>query len=259
MRGLVLSLFPGADLLGMAFEEAGFCVVRGPDCMMGGDIRNFHAVPGKFDGVIGGPPCKSFSKACTGQVATEGNLIPEFERVVLEAMPRWFCMENVEQAPMPFADRQPAVKVNGYLMQAHHYGAHQNRLRRFSTNLVLTPETGLVPVSQRHPDPWPTVTATENKYCGGTTDRRRAGRKVGRQMTLAEVNVAMGLPENWETPCLLNEYKYAVRGNGVPLPLGRAVARCVVDAIDSRSLAARLRKTSMFPPPWGVNDLLVAA
>src|SRR6516164_7336123 len=28
---LVLSLFPGIGLLDMAFEESGFCVVRGPD------------------------------------------------------------------------------------------------------------------------------------------------------------------------------------------------------------------------------------
>jgi hypothetical protein len=31
MNGLVLSLFPGIDLLGHGFELEGFCVVRGPD------------------------------------------------------------------------------------------------------------------------------------------------------------------------------------------------------------------------------------
>lgn len=40
---LVLSLFPGADLFGMAFEAEGFCVVTGPDVMFGRDIRDFHA------------------------------------------------------------------------------------------------------------------------------------------------------------------------------------------------------------------------
>ena len=39
---LVLSLFPGIGLLDMAFEEAGFTVVRGPDLLRGGDIRRFH-------------------------------------------------------------------------------------------------------------------------------------------------------------------------------------------------------------------------
>lgn len=32
---LVLSLFPGIGLLDMAFEEEGFCVVRGPDLTCG--------------------------------------------------------------------------------------------------------------------------------------------------------------------------------------------------------------------------------
>jgi DNA (cytosine-5)-methyltransferase 1 len=59
---LVLSLFPGIGLLDMAFEEAGFCVVRGPDVLFGGDIRRFHPLPGRFDGVIGGPPCQWFSR-----------------------------------------------------------------------------------------------------------------------------------------------------------------------------------------------------
>src|SRR6185436_8832391 len=54
MSGLVLSLFPGIGLLDMAFEEEGFCIVRGPDLLWGGDIRKFHPPAGRFDGVIGG-------------------------------------------------------------------------------------------------------------------------------------------------------------------------------------------------------------
>ena len=46
----------------MAFEEEGFCVVRGPDLLWGGDIRRFHPPAGRFDGVIGGPPCQAFSR-----------------------------------------------------------------------------------------------------------------------------------------------------------------------------------------------------
>jgi len=50
MTSLVLSLFPGIGLLDMAFEEAGFCVVRGPDLLWGGDIHDFHPPAGKFEG-----------------------------------------------------------------------------------------------------------------------------------------------------------------------------------------------------------------
>src|SRR5437660_11815578 len=87
MQGLVLSLFPGIGLLDMAFELEGFCVVRGPDLLWGGDIRRFHPPAGKFDGVIGGPPCQPFTRlrhliAAKGQQPRHPNLIPEFERVV---------------------------------------------------------------------------------------------------------------------------------------------------------------------------------
>jgi len=53
---LVLSLFPGIGLLDRAFEEEGFCIVRGPDLLWGGDIRSFHPPAGRFDGVIGVGP-----------------------------------------------------------------------------------------------------------------------------------------------------------------------------------------------------------
>ena len=252
-ENLVLELFPGAGLLGMAFEQEGFCVVRGPDVLLGGDIRTWHAIKGKFNGIIGGPPCQSFSVACTGQEPSHGNLIPEFERIVREAQPDWYVMENVKEAPLPFtnATPQPAIValkpghcqasyhahsaepiVYSHLLEAYWFGAAQHRTRRFSSNLELNTLPFVLPEDQRHPDPWPTITATEQKYCGGTTDKRRAGRKVGRQMTLEEINVGMGLPADFSTPVLTKEMAYKVRGNGVPIPLGRAVARAVAAAVE---------------------------
>lgn len=106
MNELVLSLFPGIGMLDRAFEEEGFCVVRGPDLLWGGDIRRFHPPAGHFDGVIGGPPCQAFSPLAylqkhLGREPRYGNLIPEFERCVLEAAPAWAVMENVPGAPLP--------------------------------------------------------------------------------------------------------------------------------------------------------------
>jgi hypothetical protein len=60
---LVLSLFPGIDLLGRGFELEGFSIVRGPDLIFGGDVRTFSVPRGRFDGVIGGSPCPDFSRA----------------------------------------------------------------------------------------------------------------------------------------------------------------------------------------------------
>lgn len=95
---VVLSLFPGADLFGKAFESRGFCVVRGPELLLGQDIRDFHAPAGRFDGVIGGPPCQGFSTACGRSQSRVQDLIGEFARIVREAAPAWFVMENLVHA-----------------------------------------------------------------------------------------------------------------------------------------------------------------
>lgn len=140
---LVLSLFPGVGLLDMAFEAEGFCTVRGPDVIWGGDVRKFVPPNGAFSGVIGGPPCQCFSALANlvranGHEPKFGNLIPEFERCVAQAAPEWFLMENVPQAP-------PA-SVAGYgihtfvidhcaLDGGDGFGLEQERKRRFSFGL----------------------------------------------------------------------------------------------------------------------------
>lgn len=136
MSGLVLSLFPGIGLLDMAFEEEGFCVVRGPDLLWGGDIRKFHPPAGKFDGVIGGPPCQthsSMSHLCLIGNGVPGghrygDMIPEFARVVSEARVEWFLMENVKNAPTP---QIGDYRLNVILLNNRWLGEDQNRLRKF--------------------------------------------------------------------------------------------------------------------------------
>lgn len=144
---LVLSLFPGIGLLDMAFEEEGFCVVRGPDVLWGGDIRSFHPPAGVFDGVIGGPPCQMFSMLArlvefNGHKTRFGNLIPEFERCVYEAHPTWFLMENVPAAPAPVVVSYEVVSEvvnNRWFVAADGVGAEQTRQRRLSFGAYMSP------------------------------------------------------------------------------------------------------------------------
>ncbi len=129
---LVLSLFPGIGLLDMAFELEGFCVVRGPDLLWGGDIRAFHPPEGAFAGIIGGPPCQMFSRLRhlnPNAGAKHGNLIPEFERVVREAQPEWFIMENVEDAPIPDLI---GYRVHAQMLRDVWVGGVTSRMRRLS-------------------------------------------------------------------------------------------------------------------------------
>src|ERR1700728_3530742 len=97
---LVLSIFPGIDLLGRAFEEEDFCLVRGPDLIFGGDIRRFRVPRGRFDGIIGGSPCQDFSVLRRCEPTGYGlQMLREFQSVVLAAQPDWFVIENVPSVP----------------------------------------------------------------------------------------------------------------------------------------------------------------
>ena len=126
---LVLSIFPGIDLLGRGLEMEGFCIVRGPDLIFGGDIRDFTPPPGRFDGVIGGPPCQDFSSLRRN--APTGNglaMLAEFVRCVEAAQPDWFLMENVPGVP----DIAPAgYRVQRFDLRANECGLRQQRLRHF--------------------------------------------------------------------------------------------------------------------------------
>ena len=83
-----------------------------------------------FAGVIGGPPCQPFSQLAhmvraNGFEPRHDNLIPEFERVVAEARPGWFLMEQVRAAPLPAVE---GYRVHAQLMNARHVGCTQNRV-----------------------------------------------------------------------------------------------------------------------------------
>ncbi len=245
----MLSLFPGIGLLDRAFEEEGFCVVRGPDVLWGGDIRLFHPPAGVFDGVIGGPPCQAFSRLvhivkAKGQTP-KPNLIPEFERVVREAQPDWFVMENVEAAPEPV--------VPGYIVRSAVYNnrwapemPEQNRERRFSfgtpDGLCLAPDVAAFtnPLYER------AVVATSSKEGAlaksqeelrdGTSRRlqRQASALAGQtpRRSVERCAELQGLPVDFLKDAPFTAAgKYLVIGNGVPLPMGRAIARAVKRAL----------------------------
>lgn len=243
VKGLVLSLFPGIGLLDRAFEEAGFCVVRGPDVLWGGDVRLFHPPAGRFDGVIGGPPCQFASRMrhvnprCGEK---HGNLIPEFCRVVGEAKPRWFVMENVKDAPLP---EVPGYTVHAQMLKDEWVGGASSRERRISfgthavarlnieTLAVHHPASQLAAYAQGNGRPVP---IRYNSHDGELKLKKSA--VLNETITRAEywkhMLTAQGLPEDFlsEAPFTEAGKKKAV-GNGVPLPMGRAIAAAVLTAL----------------------------
>ncbi|WP_181247999.1 DNA cytosine methyltransferase [Chromobacterium haemolyticum] len=212
---LVLSLFPGVDLLGRGFEAEGFSVVRGPDLIYGGDIRQFRVVAGRFDGVIGGPPCPDFSKARRSEPSGYGlEMLAEFRRVVLEARPTWWLMENVAGVP--------DVMLPGYSHQridinASECGLQQNRLRHFQfghgDGLVLTVKR--LPVRT---DVEPCCTASE-------------GSQLGKRDWLRFCQL-QGLRDGIDLPAFTLGARYRAVGNGVPVDMAKMMASGILSLRD---------------------------
>lgn len=293
---LILSLFPGIGLLDRAFEEEGFTVVRGPDVLWGGDVRKFHPPAGKFDGIIGGPPCQCFSTLANlvrakGLEPTFGNLIPEFERCVAEAEPRWFLMENVPLAPVPDIAR---YTVTTFELDNSWLGEEQRRRRRFTFGVPFG--TGnwapnLMHWIQQAPLELPrtcgTITSTHvnnSQDAKGRvitqavlSDTRRVPVKLGGsgkvkathqsqavtaahggsrprtngkipRPTFLDACRLQGPPEDFmEHAPFRAQAKLKAVANGVPLPMGRAVAKAVRMALGHSASNAEC-------PPTGGAD-----
>lgn len=260
---LVLSIFPGIGLLDRAFEEEGFVVVRGPDVLWGGDVRRFHPPSGKFDGVIGGPPCQAFSALAhlvraNGYEPRFGNLIPEFERCIREAVPTWFLMENVSAAPQPCVD---GYGIHSFELDNVWLGEEQRRRRRFTFGvfgtkaqdlrrwiqlvaLELPRETAVLSDLRRTPVKIGGSGKVKATFRNGVQAKTLTGSDGGvstcensRKICTARYGLKdacrlQGLPEDFlaDAPFTADAKLKAV-ANGVPLPMGRAVARAVKAAL----------------------------
>ncbi len=230
MSALVLSLFPGIGLLDMAFEEAGFCVVRGPDLLWGGDVQRFFPPAGRFDGIIGGPPCQSHSTL--GHLVRHNGLTPgecrigEFNRCVAEARPAWFLMENVPAAPRPAVS---GYIVHDQIVRDFWCGGETMRTRRFSFGTADGQPLRLSFPALCRPDPEPAALAS-----GSCWDRRR-GRPAGKKTrdVFEKHKRLQGLPQDFDIPPFTVAAKVKAIGNGVPLAMGRVIAEAIKKTMDA--------------------------
>ncbi len=213
MSGLVLSLFPGIGLLDRAFEAEGFTVVRGPDLLWGGDIRGWHVPAGKFDGVIGGPPCVGESTLAHLNGTPGYTLVHEFFRVVAEAAPAWWVMEAVK----------PHDRGYYFALSPRWLGEDQSRKRWWHSNLQLNARIDVAlfeSTTFKH-----AVLAGHGGAQGKVTQRMA-------KYPFPEACTLQGLPPDFDLPGFTKEAKHKAVGNGVPLPMGRAIARAVRRALE---------------------------
>lgn len=154
----IASLFAGAGGLDLGFKKAGFNIIWAneydstiwetfehnfPKTKL--DKRSIVDVPVSeipdVDGIIGGPPCQSWSEAGAGRGINDkrGQLFFEYIRLLKDKQPTFFLAENVAGILHPkhkeafdnilkqFADA--GYDVSYQLLNAHDYGVPEDRLR----------------------------------------------------------------------------------------------------------------------------------
>ena len=157
----VLSLFSGCGGLDLGFERAGFEIpvaneydptiwntfeMNHPNTkLIRGDIRNIKAeeFPTDVDGIIGGPPCQSWSEAGSlkGIDDPRGRLFYDYIRILKQIKPKFFLAENVngmlakrnseavQNIVKLFADA--GYELDIYRANAKDYGVAEERKRVF--------------------------------------------------------------------------------------------------------------------------------
>lgn len=156
----VVSFFSGAGGLDLGFEKAGFDVIWAneydkniwetfeknfPHTVL--DRRSIVDIPASevpdCDGIIGGPPCQSWSEAGSlrGIEDERGQLFFEFIRILKAKKPKFFLAENVSGMLLPrHSEALKNIKVLfekcGYslsfsMLNAADYGVPQDRKRVF--------------------------------------------------------------------------------------------------------------------------------
>ena len=157
----IISLFSGCGGLDLGFERAGFEIsianeydptiwdtykINHPFTkLIEGDIRSLKEddFPDDIDGIIGGPPCQSWSEAgaLRGINDARGKLFYDYIRILKSKQPKFFLAENVSgmlanrhseavnNIIAMFKDCGYDVSIN--LVNAKDYGVPQERRRVF--------------------------------------------------------------------------------------------------------------------------------
>ncbi|MGZ3862352.1 MAG: DNA cytosine methyltransferase [Bacteroidia bacterium] len=156
----VVSFFAGAGGLDLGFEKAGFDVIwaneydkeiwetyrkNHKNTVL--DTRSIIDIPSNevpdCDGIIGGPPCQSWSEAgaLRGIGDKRGQLFFEFMRILADKQPKFFLAENVSGMLLPTHGKvldniKEMFKECGYVLSfdmfnAADFGVPQDRKRVF--------------------------------------------------------------------------------------------------------------------------------
>lgn len=173
MKMKLISLFSGAGGLDLGFEKAGFEVIVANEYdssiwetyeknhkaqLLRGDICQIQsdAFP-DCDGIIGGPPCQSWSEAGSlrGIEDPRGKLFYEYIRILKDKQPKFFLAENVSGMMAQIHNKAVQEIINefekaGYdvsvtMLNAADYGVPQDRKRVFYVGFRKDLKATLIP------------------------------------------------------------------------------------------------------------------
>lgn len=151
----LISLFSGAGGLDLGFHNAGFRTITAneydkdicptfranfPDVnLIEGDIREIDSerFPNNVAGIIGGPPCQSWSEAGSlkGIEDARGQLFYEYIRILRDKQPLFFVAENVSG----MLAKRHAAAVSGFMGMFNDVGYDVN-LKMLNANDYEVPE-----------------------------------------------------------------------------------------------------------------------
>ena len=151
----LISLFSGAGGLDLGFEKAGFHTVLANEydknicptfranfpntTLIEGDIRKLDTdtLPKNITGIIGGPPCQSWSEAGTlkGIEDERGQLFYEYIRILRAVKPMFFVAENVSG----MLAKRHSQAVNAF-MQLFDEAGYDVQLKLLNANDFDVPE-----------------------------------------------------------------------------------------------------------------------
>ncbi len=250
----ILSLFDGISCAQVALDRAGIFVSEYfasevdkyaiqtskknyPNIVHIGDVKGIHRMWGNIDLLIGGSPCQDLSIAKKDRKGLDGErsgLFWEYVRILQEAKPQYFILENVASMPKEAKDiitttlGVEPIMINASLVSA------QTRKRLFWTNIpgVTQPEdrgivladilengeTGLyvVPVALRNRGEGkkPEYNGTEKANAMTTVQTDSMVEESGliRKLAPIECERLQGLPDNY-TEGVSNTQRYKMLGN----------------------------------------------
>ncbi|HCL56883.1 MAG TPA: DNA (cytosine-5-)-methyltransferase [Spirochaetia bacterium] len=178
----IVSLFSGAGGLDLGFHKSGFQTIWAnefdntiwetyeynfPNVKL--DKRSIIDIPSSeipdSIGIIGGPPCQSWSEAGAGRGIKDkrGQLFYEYIRILKEKKPLFFLAENVPGILLPrhkeaFQNILKEFKsldynVSYFLLNANHYGVPQDRKRVIIVGYHKSMEKSFIPPQEIIPTP----------------------------------------------------------------------------------------------------------